>query len=459
MAIDLVFGQPDDEGLSILGIVTNDAGVSLRDVKVTASIGVFHASGHTNEAGAYRVSGLREGDYWVSAEAPEYSRASVRNIPAGTENVNFSLLQKGGVAGQVVRADSGEPIQEFEVAHLNRVDEDFSSLRGSFEAVRDDNGMFELPGMEAGALTLFVKARGYVMGRAIIEELGGGESITGLVVRLETAVPISGIVVNEAGQPIPSAKIFTQHVRLDLVRTGQEKAEAITDMDGRFEVDTLVPDLQWVIVYHAEYAAGLASVPTTGRARDNLRIVLSGGGSLEGTLVPPDGTSTGQRMSVRAWYWDEQARGPIDITCEPDGTYSYDKLAVGSVELTAQMGLSIPGMGPSLSIRRRTIIEEGRSTMADFDFRAYDAAVEGMVLLGGDAAPGANVMVEYVASNGDVLGFFVWVDSEGNYSIDGVPGGTLDVRVRATSADGTPLWEQFTIETQAREVTRADFSF
>ena len=78
----------------------------------------------------------------------------VREMFSGRPEAFSELVRRylPSVAGQVVRADSGEPIQEFEVAHLNRADEDFSSFRGRFEAMRNDNGIFELPDILFGAL-------------------------------------------------------------------------------------------------------------------------------------------------------------------------------------------------------------------------------------------------------------------------------------------------------------------
>lgn len=155
--------------------------------------------------------------------------------------------------------------------------------------------------MDVGGLTLFVKARGFIMGRAAIDNLEAGQNVKDLVIRLEPAIPIAGLVGEASGEPVGGAQLFLDNVRLDFVRTRPVEADAVTDRDGRFLLDSLTVELQWIVASHRNHAPAVASVSARRGVGNDIRIVLTSGGSVEGTFTMADDAlgASSQKMSVR----------------------------------------------------------------------------------------------------------------------------------------------------------------
>lgn len=453
--INLVIGQPEIDGPAISGTVRDASGQPLAKVHVTAYLptGFLEQPAQTDDKGAYQIGGLQGGPFSIRAEQPGFSPASAEGIEIGASNVDLMLLPSGSIEGQVVRADNGAPVTEFEIATINRVTDDFSSLRESFKPVSDSQGRFHLEDLSAGDHTIFVKARSFIMGSRAIENLQPGQALSNVVMPLETADPISGIVVTDTGAPVPNAMILTPSDRIDFARQGLETSETRTGSDGRFTLDTLVPDLQRVIAVHRDFAPGIAAVPASGSGRHDVRIVLTQGGSVEGTVSGIDDVVPGAMVHVRAWYPDEPEKGPIDIPCEPDGTFAYSHLALGTVELTAGTVLR----EPSLSIKKMTTIVEGETTIADFAFEAFDAAIEGTVAGAGKSWTRANVVATSVGADGVAREFFVNVGADGRYRIDGVPEGPVTLLLRATTSDDEVFSREAAAETVSGQVTHFNF--
>lgn len=453
--VNLVLGQPEIDGPTISGTVRDASGQPVSKVHVTAFLptGFLEQPAQTDNKGAYQIGGLQGGPFTIRAEHVGFSPASAEGIEIGASNVDLTLLPSGSIEGQVVRADNGAPVTEFEIATINRASDDFSNVRESFKPVNDSQGRFHLEDLSEGSHTIFVKARGFIMGSKAIENLQPGQALSNVVVPLEAADPISGIVVTDTGAPIPNAMILTPYDRIDFARQGQETPETRTDSDGRFTLDTLAPDLQRVIAVHRDFAPGIAAVPASGSGRHDVRIVLAQGGSVEGTVSGIEMVVPGAMVHVRAWYPDEPEKGPIDIPCEPDGTYAYTHLAPGAVELTAGIVLR----EPSLSIKKMTTIEEGETTTADFAFEAFDASIEGTVAGARESWTRANVVATSAGADGVVREFFVNVGADGRYRIDGVPEGPVTLLLRATTSDDEVFSREAAAETVSGQVTHFDF--
>jgi hypothetical protein len=191
-----------------------------------------------------------------------------------------------------------------------------------------------------------------------------------------------------------------------------------------------------------------------------LRIVLGQGGKVEGKVAIAGETTATEspRFSLRAWYPEEPQKGPIDIPCEPDGTYSYERLAPGLVELTAELTYGSPANGAAQSIRRSVVIEEGETTTEDFGLQRYDAVLEGAVTHEGHSISRVSLIVEYTSVDGDTESFHAIADADGNYRIEGIPDGTLKLIARAVTDDGKGLYGELTVDTTSAETTRYDFT-
>jgi RNA polymerase sigma-70 factor (ECF subfamily) len=462
--IALILGKPENEGLVISGRVTDTAGIPINGARMRAWNATRTVSAGTNATGEYSLTAPDEGLYAVRAEHDDFSGAIQHDISAGSRDVDFVLVKAGSIAGRVINSKTGEPITEFELAHITRLTEDFSSLRESFQPQKNGNGSFQLDGLDTGDWTLFFRAAGFTMARMVVENLKAGQSVTDLIVKLDPAQPVVGVVVDNNGQPIRDAQVFLDHVRLDFLRSrvplGSVGGSVKTNQNGEFLLDKLTPDPRWVIVYQDGFAPGFAEIPPIGQNRTGLRIVLGQGGKLEGKVAIAGETTATEppKFSLRAWYPEESRKGPIDIPCEPDGTYSYDRLAPGLVELTASLTYGSPANGAAQSLQRDIVIEEGTTSTADFVFEQFDAALEGTIT--GEVRPvhRARVSAEYTNAAGDTELFHAVADTDGNYRIEKLPAGALKVTALAVTEDGEGVANELAVETTSGETPRCDFA-
>src|SRR5438046_10237153 len=77
---------------SVTGVVTDDAGKPLRGAPVTAKVESMTISRFSDASGKYQITGLKPGNYKISATAYGYGSKSVdKEIVGGVTDVAFSL--------------------------------------------------------------------------------------------------------------------------------------------------------------------------------------------------------------------------------------------------------------------------------------------------------------------------------------------------------------------------------
>jgi hypothetical protein len=142
----------------------------------------------TGLEGFFEVRGLRPGaSHHVDVQHPRYEQVGRVTAKAGGEPVKVTLRSRTLYRGRVV-AEDGAPVPRF------RVDE---------TEVQATDGRFELPLREdTGHVVFSVQARGYEP-RAV--ELPAQPDLGDVV--LSAAPRISGLVRDEAGQPVPQALV------------------------------------------------------------------------------------------------------------------------------------------------------------------------------------------------------------------------------------------------------------
>jgi RNA polymerase sigma-70 factor (ECF subfamily) len=155
-----------------------------------------------------------------------------------------------------------------------------------------------------------------------------------------------------------------------------------TDRDGRFELTERKRD-RYVLIVRAPDFADYESAPfdhDPALAREELDIVLSRGGALEGSVrMGPDAWPTGLIVGI--------SRGDVssrDTRVGPDGKYRFEHLAAGRWSIrrceksfTAEGGVArstVGGFDPSLVFFG---VEEGRTTRFDLDLSGATCVLDG----------------------------------------------------------------------------------
>lgn len=361
-------------GARVSGVVT-DHGEPVRGGTLIAFgfeseslLGMDVKLARVREDGQYVFESLAPGEYRIQVNSPlgpdgsREARLSVE-IPDETEVRLDLALPEGMIGGVVVDAATGEPAVGANLA-LRALDVPTSGgLLGGMmggEMSRDrrrlqDDGSFAFERLEAGRYRLDVgpPVWGDNQGRwAPIEpldmELRTNERADDLVVRLEAALAIVGMVRNEGGEPVAQAQVIA--VRADLESSA--RARARSDESGRFDLRGVAPGT-WNLSAVAEgYASGSARGVVVERDKsDKVEIVLSRGvevvvrvvdssnrpvSGAAGRLVALEGAESGGRDAERMLERIFTGEG----TSGPDGRLNLGRYPPGRYRLEVQRGIA-----------------------------------------------------------------------------------------------------------------------
>ncbi len=237
-----------DRGKSISGRVTDPLGKPVEGAKVNASANQPEVSGFgsaTTEAdGAYRVERLADGAFNVSVRKPGFTVEYKKDVPSGTDGVDFSLRRNGGIAGSVTDFATGKPVRQFMVRLSETVPSEVPANKA--KAFTSDEGSFLLDEVRPGSFRVEVTAKGFAPG--IVEDIVVNEGATteGIRVALKEGGVVEGTVLDLAGSPIPRATVFARLILDEPVGGGRmpvtSSSSATTDEDGRYRISGLLSD-------------------------------------------------------------------------------------------------------------------------------------------------------------------------------------------------------------------------
>jgi len=266
----------------IAGRVTR-AGEAVAEVMLSASGGDgtgFGAFARSDASGGYRIEGLRDGSYTVTASpsrgAPRRQTVEV----AGESTLDFEL-PLAQLAGTVVEAGSGLPLAEAEVeADANAgsgtgpaTGTGSGGLRARPRSTTDSNGRFLIDGLEPGALTLTARRTGYLLERRTVE--AREDSASEVTVELKRGEGLA-LRARDGIYGVPLRSLFA------MARDGSG-AEAFAgpislDSDGRGEVPSLRAGACTLRLDAGGYAARTLSITIPSPTLD---VAFTPGGTLE----------------------------------------------------------------------------------------------------------------------------------------------------------------------------------
>jgi len=434
-------GREVATNLTISGCVTDEAGQPVAGATVSAKP-EGSASGSwnvkrtkTDASGTYAIEDLLEGAYRVAVRHNVLTSFERADVAAGQNGVDFVLQARGAIEGQVVCAATNDPIESFAIERDGETPEKPLWFY-------DKAGRFRLEGVEAGHSSVTARAPGYVDYSGPVGDVRPGETLSDVIIQMQPAAAIEGIVVTERGAPIENVHVYpTRGPQLSLY-FGDSLA-GVTAADGIFTLEGLTDDTIHLLVRHEDYAPLTTSItPTPGRTTP-VRLVLTHGGRVEGRLTL-DGEPVRGNVSVDRVNTDE---GDIHVRTHPDGYYCITDIAPGE----ARVGAGSFTGGSYRSIEYAAEVAEGAITTVDFAFETGigSAAVEGQVTVNGQPKAGASVDLDASTVDGGRLVLYTKSDEDGMYRFDALPAGRAEIRAWS---DGRSR-ERLTIETMSGEVT------
>jgi hypothetical protein len=161
--------------LTISRRVTNDTGVPLEGAKIqvhTQSRQQILAT--TERDGYYTVKNVPHGNHGLSFSHITHTTLSLQGIKAEATGINISLMRNAKLEGQILDANTGEPIQEFSVM-LGHVVYSERSVN-QFTRLFHEKGRFSLKGASPeDDVFILVKAEGYALAKVPVQGILPGK--------------------------------------------------------------------------------------------------------------------------------------------------------------------------------------------------------------------------------------------------------------------------------------------
>jgi protocatechuate 3,4-dioxygenase beta subunit len=342
--------------------------------------------GATVSINSSNVDGAQLGEHWrLSTEtdaqgafefpvyAPNRFRVSTDDsvsvegmyVDAGTEDVELIVRPAFRLAGTVLRADTGAPIEEFSL-RLQAHREDGYGRRGF--SLKSTDGQFEIVHRDSPNVTIEASSPGFETARS---SLMLSEDTASITFRLEprdaTQFDLEGRVVDTDGLGISGARVFA--AQTEFSRT----LLATTESDGRFAVSGLPSDTSTISVVHKNYEPA-ASLVTRGRP---MLVTLSSGGDLEGTVYVGGKASPGCPVHISSQN-SEMDRHRKETDTDASGHYHLAGLASDIQEVVVRVD--------GRDVKQTIDVIRGSRIKLDFHVPAADAHLAGHVYVDGQPA-------------------------------------------------------------------------
>ena len=368
---------------SISGRVTSTAGAPIGGVLINASNALYFEFAYTDGDGQYTLS-VPFGSYSVAVDSSNFVNELFDDIPCDfdcsfpngdpvvvsadsqPEDVDFVLEKLGVIRGRVLDAQTLAPLPDILVSAWGG-----SVLLHRYKnAYTDQDGFFELAGLEAGSYPVSAGGAGYqteafddVVCRVdpylgLVCDDGTPQELTvdvGVVMEdidfeLRERGTISGRVTDAAtGEGLPLVTVrfqtpdgaFWANTMTD--QTGRYQSPGLVSYPYRVHTDNLdfyideiydnVPCRRGEIVLDCDESAATAVQVEIDAETAGIDFALDLGGSVSGTVRQSlDGT--GIEQAIVAIY-DDALELVFSVPTEADGTYEIKGLPAGSYRLTA----------------------------------------------------------------------------------------------------------------------------
>ncbi|MFP4172961.1 MAG: collagen binding domain-containing protein, partial [Candidatus Hydrogenedentota bacterium] len=384
--------EPEADGV-ITGRVYDSRGNPVEDAAVTASMGAFPAQTvSTTEGGVFTIENLWPGAYTVEAQA-RGEIAHEEGVPLHAD-IRLNLSPGARIEGLVLDSEGGlaegVPVSLVNLDDQAAEDEmtDLLSRFGDVSAAdqrrTDSSGFFEFGDLRPGRYR--VEARDATRGTGESEPvaLSRGQERTGVRIRLERGVRVTGRVQDPSGRPVSGAQVRLVQTTDNMMVQAMESAmlagmggashNATTDRQGQFEIANVPPGAYDLVATHRAYATNRVQGVTVRRGADihGLRAVMSEGGGVRGRLTD----SSGQPQSGGVVLMGPG--GYHMLTAGSQGEFSIGGLAPGSYLAVPLDTTAMGGGGASQTFPDMSVVDITDGEEANLDFGpAGDIPVSG----------------------------------------------------------------------------------
>lgn len=196
-----------------------------------------------SEDGEFRLDLPEPGRYSLTFFAPGYREVRYPDLEIGTGEARplgvIALSRGAGVRGAVADAADGTPLAGVLVEALPVGPAVIQALlgRGAVTAVSDAAGAFTLAGLDAGRYHLRWEREGYATVHRLVDLEGEGLVDLGPLF-LDQGVTLQGRLIDRSDAARPGLEVRLFDPAAEVL---QPWAEAVSDGDGRYRLEALVP--------------------------------------------------------------------------------------------------------------------------------------------------------------------------------------------------------------------------
>ncbi|HRK34797.1 MAG TPA: carboxypeptidase-like regulatory domain-containing protein [Candidatus Hydrogenedentes bacterium] len=428
---------------AIRGVVENELGEPVPQAEVSAYYADTGAARTTSDQnGQFVVPNLDPAQrYRVSAVAEGYAEAFVDGVAPDAPLLKLVLPPNGIVRGRVIDAQSGNALPQFEVAYLKVVPETTEELAlysvaelVTWTKVDNPRGEFEIASIRPGEpVTIAARALGHAVGSATTAQLEPGETREGVVIQLEAATAIAGIVVTPDGKPAPSAQVFVGTSERTLVEAG------FTDTDGEFSI-ARVPDGDLVLrAKYRGYVDAFANVSAIKGLRNEVRLELLAGGAIEG-VVSDGGRPVIEQLVVASTRNQTAPHSkPFETNTNAQGRFHFSGLPSGEVEISTTRR-DEHGEIDQRSIA--AIVEPNKVTVVNFELGLAAASVVVHATMNGEPIGNGEVK-GVIGTDAGERRFSGSLEPDGSYRAERLPAGVALLEVIVHGESNTIMKQTF----------------
>jgi protocatechuate 3,4-dioxygenase beta subunit/5-hydroxyisourate hydrolase-like protein (transthyretin family) len=367
---------------------------------------VAGTAGKNEPGGAFLVEGLADGVYELLVQAEGYADERVTNLVATPEEgdaLDVRLWEESVISGYLL-SDAGEPVPEgkiileapggkgVEVKSMLESEGIFLPMDDSWGEVKqtssEEDGSFILKGIHEGSFRLAASHDKFCDAEPRDVNIGKGEKLEGLEIRLSPAGAIAGTVYDYDENPVPGARVqISSGGGLFKLIAGSldgepdfELKHVVTDNNGEFRVDGLEPgsyQVQKMIDLDEDSLGGLVNTTLSSvMDRDGpgvVRVHVEKGkvtevdlfetvkGGIAGTVLAAGKSVKGKKVKLF-----QAGLGPLGVIpiktalTDEDGAYLFKKLQAGKYEVSIDLVGQIEPLKESIELK------EGGIAMKDF---------------------------------------------------------------------------------------------
>ena len=320
------------KGVAIAGRVIDEAGKPIGKAHVTVA-GIFGDSAGddvvTDPKGQFSIIAASAGTRALSVTDGEHAPAKSSPITVGDRpvtGVEITMQAGGVVAGRVIDTD-GSPVP-FATVRVSSGGGQMMWAGAARQATTDRAGTFALRGLARTKLT--ARAESDLAASKVVDvDLHDTAERKGLELTLDVRGTISGVVIDETGQPVGEVQV---NAFPDLLADGPAEAQALagmssahTDGAGAFTIRGLPDGAYKLWASRSEGRdRGWGETGTKAKAGErDVKITLAAPGSITGTIVISGSPAAPTIANIQVGYQPATAidKGVIKVEDVTPGTY------------------------------------------------------------------------------------------------------------------------------------------